>query len=46
MHDGSRVPPMSQYDPNGEFAKLLSGRTEVDLVHFMLEVAEDAYPQL
>jgi regulator of sirC expression with transglutaminase-like and TPR domain len=46
MHDGSRVPPMSQYDPNGEFAKLLSGRAEVDLVHFMLEVAEDAYPQL
>ena len=37
---------MSHYEPNCEFAKLLAGRQEIDLVQFMLEVAEDAYPDL
>jgi len=38
--------PMSQYEPTCEFAKLLAGRPEIDLVQFMLEIAEDAYPNL
>jgi regulator of sirC expression with transglutaminase-like and TPR domain len=29
-----------------EFSKLLAGRTDVDQVHLMLELAADAYPQL
>lgn len=37
---------MSHYETNCEFAKLLAGRQEIDLVQFMLEVAEDAYPDL
>jgi len=31
---------------NPEFSKLLSGRPEIDLVQFMLELAADAYPDL
>ncbi len=38
--------PMSQYEPTCEFSKLLAGRPEIDLVQFMLEVAEDAAPNL
>jgi regulator of sirC expression with transglutaminase-like and TPR domain len=37
---------MSQFECNPEFSKLLSGRCEVDLVRFMLELAADAYPNL
>ncbi len=39
-------PLMAQYEPNCEFAKLLAGRQEIDLVQFMLEVAADNYPDL
>lgn len=38
--------PMSQFEPTCEFAKLLAGRPEIDLVQLMLEIAEDAYPSL
>jgi regulator of sirC expression with transglutaminase-like and TPR domain len=37
---------MTPYEANCEFGKLLAGRTEIDLVQFMLEVAADAYPDL
>lgn len=43
---GSHALSMSHYESNCEFAKLLAGRQEIDLVQFMLEVAEDAYPDL
>ncbi len=37
---------MSHNEPDCEFAKLVAGRREVDLVQFMLELAADAYPDL
>jgi regulator of sirC expression with transglutaminase-like and TPR domain len=37
---------MTQFDASPEFAKLLAGRDEIDLVQFMLELAADAYPDL
>lgn len=37
---------MKSFEGNPEFKKLLSGRRDVDLVQFMLEVAADAYPCL
>ena len=37
---------MNQPDANCEFAKLVAGRREIDLVQFMLEIAADAYPDL
>lgn len=37
---------MSPFEPDCELAKLASGKVEVDLVQFMFEVAEDAYPNL
>lgn len=37
---------MVEFPPDHEFGKLLAGRHDVDLVHLMLEFAEDAYPNL
>lgn len=37
---------MSQFEGSTEFDKLLAGCGEIDLVHFMLELAADAYPDL
>ena len=37
---------MSQFEGSTEFDKLLAGCGEIDLVHFMLELAADAYPEL
>jgi regulator of sirC expression with transglutaminase-like and TPR domain len=37
---------MKRFDADPQFRKLLSGCREVDLVHLMLELAADAYPQL
>lgn len=37
---------MSQPASNHEFAKLVAGQEDVDLVHLMLEFAVDAYPDL
>jgi regulator of sirC expression with transglutaminase-like and TPR domain len=37
---------MSQFAGNSQFDKLLAGCGEIDLVQFMLELAEDAYPTL
>jgi len=37
---------MSEFAGDVEFAKLLSGRCDIDLVQLMLELASDAYPQL
>ncbi len=37
---------MSPFESNCEFAKLVAGRRGINLVQFMLEVAEDAYPDL
>ncbi len=37
---------MTQFASDPEFSKLVAGRCDINLVHFMLEVAADAYPQL
>jgi regulator of sirC expression with transglutaminase-like and TPR domain len=37
---------MSSFESNCEFAKLVAGKREINLVQFMLEVAGDAYPDL
>lgn len=37
---------MSEFSGDVEFCKLLAGRTDIDLVHLLLEYAADAYPQL
>lgn len=37
---------MSEFSDNPEFCKLVAGQREVDLVHLMLELAGDAYPNL
>ncbi len=37
---------MSQHEANCEFDKPLSGRREIDLLQFMLDIAADAYPKL
>jgi len=37
---------MSHYEANCEFDQTPSGRGEIDLVQFMLDVAADAYPNL
>ncbi|HTM56520.1 MAG TPA: transglutaminase-like domain-containing protein [Pirellulales bacterium] len=37
---------MSHFETSPEFAKLVAGSCDIDLVQFMLEIAEDAYPHL
>ena len=37
---------MSEFAGDPQFSKLLAGRSDIDLVHFMLELAADVYPEL